>query len=287
VRALAAAALLCTGAAAAAAPLRVAIVPPGAEESAELERALVEAAQSLPGVVVANVQPNGRLAGARSLALDVRTPAARAAALARESGAARALVVDVAHLGEGVVVYLQSLDADSGKQLLSTTASLPTAAHLGPEARGALRGAVVRVLDPQRYVGHLVLRLDVKGAEVQVDGRPLTEEPTRPLELAVGTHALRVTHPAYHDFLRFIDVEFDKAVVLEVPLAAYPRAVGEMAERAKRRAAAPMALPWYRTWWALGAAGVILTGATIGIVYAARPVIESDRTIHYQATPVP
>jgi hypothetical protein len=287
--------LTVAAAAARAAPARLAIVPLGetglsAEEAAAIERGLVDAVAALPGVTVVNLGPSGRLTAPRAgspLALEGH-PATRAQALGKTTGATRALTADVARLGEGLVVYLQAIDPSNGRSLASTTASL-TGVHPLPAAdQHALRAALVRVVDPARYVGWLALRLDVKGAEVQIDGRRLTEDPGHVLELPAGTHALRVTHPAYHDFLRFLDVEFDRTVTLEVPLAAYPLAEGEMSE-AQRRAAPPSGrpLPWYRRWWALGAAGLLLAGATTAIVWAARPGLSMDRVIYYRAVPTP
>jgi hypothetical protein len=108
--------------------------------------------------------------------------------------------------------------------------------------------------------------------------------------LPVGTHALRVTHPAYHDFLRFIDVAFDQTVELTVPLAAYPLTEGEMAERQRRGTAPikPKSVPWYRSWWALTVGGIFITGLTAGIVVAARgDPISSDRSLNFRYVPSP
>jgi hypothetical protein len=135
-------------------------------------------------------------------------------------------------------------------------------------------------------VGRLALHVDVEGAEAQVDGHPLDLR-AQPFELAVGTHALRVTHPAYHDFLRFVDIEFDRTVTLEATLAAYPRAEGQMAERRARQQSGPTAPGRTWRWWVLGAAGVALTAVTAGIVWAVRPGIEADRTLSYRALPQP
>ena len=145
----------------------------------------------------------------------------------------------------------------------------------------------MRILDPLRYTGRLQLRLDVQGAVVQIDGRPA---PAGVSELPVGTHALRVTHPAYHDFLRFLDIDFDKTLAVDVGMAAYPLAEGEMTER-QRRALGPLShrqLPWWRRWWALSLAGVALTGVTIGVVVVARPWLEhGDSSTAYRPLPQP
>jgi hypothetical protein len=285
-------ATLIAGSAGAAPPMRVAVLPLhdlglGSEALVELEHAIVEQIAALPGMSVANLSANGRLvAGPRLSTID--QPIARAQALAREVGATRALVIDAARLGDGQVVYLQGVDPKAGS-IGSTTASLSGAHPPTPEDLTALRGAVVRILDPEHYVGRILVKLDVKGAEVQIDGRPVTADLSRPIEVGVGTHALRVTHPAYHDFLRFIEVPYGALLTLDVPLAAYPLTEGEMAER-QRRHQGPVRkihVPWYRSWWALSLAGVVLTGVTAGIVIGARPGVSSDRSLSYQRGPTP
>ena len=121
---------------------------------------------------------------------------------------------------------------------------------------------------------------------MQIDGHPTQ---AGIIELPVGTHALRVTHPAYHDFLRFLDVEFDKTLPVDVNMAAYPLAEGEMTERQRR--GSPLAhkpIPWWRTWWALSLAGVALTGVTVGVVWLARPWLDhGDSSSGYNPTPQP
>jgi hypothetical protein len=126
----------------------------------------------------------------------------------------------------------------------------------------------------------------VQGAVVQVDGHPAQ---AGTIELPVGTHALRVTHPAYHDFLRFLDIDFDKTLTVDVNMAAYPLAEGEMTESQRRRGPiAHRVLPWWRTWWALTLAGVALTGVTVGVVFLARPWLDhGDSSTAYNPTPQP
>jgi hypothetical protein len=139
---------------------------------------------------------------------------------------------------------------------------------------------LVRALLPARYLGKLQLKVDVAGAEAQLDGKPLPGAATSAVEAPVGTHALRVTHPAYRDFLRFVDVEFDKTLALDVPMSAYPLAEGEMRER-QRKAVAKPKVPWWRSWWALSITGVVITGAVVGAVYASRPSVSYDSTATY------
>jgi hypothetical protein len=272
-----------------AAPPRLAICPPhealGAA-GARIDGALAEAAQALPGFSVANLA-NGKLTGPRKGDARLETqPAARALAFGKELGASRAVAVEATPLGDGLVVYLQALEVPSGRAVGSTTLSFAGGATRAPGDRDVMRAALMRILDPGRYTGRLQVRVDVQGAIVQVDGHPAQ---AGLIELPVGTHALRVTHPAYHDFLRFLDVEFDKTQPVDVNMALYPLAEGEMTER-QRRGLPVMhkKVPWWRTWWALSLAGVALTGVTVGVVWLARPWLEKgDASSGFNPMPQP
>jgi hypothetical protein len=274
-----------------AAPVRLAICPThdsalGAA-GARIDAALAEAAPALHGFAVANLTPAGKLSGPRRADARLETqPAARALALGKELGAARAVAVEATPLGDGIIVYLQALELPAGRALASTTVSLTGGIARKADDRDAMRAALVRVLDPAHYTGRLEVRLDVQGAIVEVDGRVV---PAGTVELPVGTHALRVTHPAYHDFLRFLDVEFDKTLPVAVNLAAYPLAEGEMTERHRRGLpVVRRAVPWWRTWWALTLAGVALTGTTVGVVWLARPWLDhGDSSTGYNPMPQP
>jgi hypothetical protein len=274
----------------AAAPVRLAICPPhdaalGAA-GARIDTALADAAQSLPGFAVVNLAA-GKLSGPRRGDARLETqPAARAVAFAKELGATRAVATEATPLGDGLVVYLQALEVPSGRAIGSTTISLGSGTARAPGDRDAMRAALMRILDPIRYTGRLQVRVDVQGAVVQIDGHPAQAGVT---ELPVGTHALRVTHPAYHDFLRFVDIEFDKTLPVDVNMAAYPLAEGEMTERQRRGLpVAQRRVPWWRTWWALTIAGVAVTGATVGVVWLARPWLEhGDSSTAYNPMPQP
>ena len=89
------------------------------------------------------------------------------------------------------------------------------------------------------------------------------------------------------DFLRFVDVEFDKTVAIDVALSAYPLAEGEMTEKLRKQAPVKRKLPWYRTWWALSLAGGVITGVTVGLAYGLRPGVTSESTLKYQVAPSP
>jgi hypothetical protein len=80
----------------------------------------------------------------------------------------------------------------------------------------------VRLLDPDKYKGTVHLAIDVSGATVFVNGSKITPNAKGEITLPVGTQAVRVTHPEYHDFVRFVDVTFGKAVDVPVGMQQYP-----------------------------------------------------------------
>jgi hypothetical protein len=194
-----------------------------------------------------------------------------------KSGGTRVLQADMAHLGGGRVLYLQSIEG--GKAQQSTTVTLSgESGELSAADKKALRAAIVEVLVPTLHVGRIALKVDVPGAVATIDG--IAQSGTS-FEAPVGTHALRVTHPAYRDFLRFVEVAYDETLSVDVALSMYPLTEGEMAEKLKKPTSAPKKLPWYRSWWALTLVGVAVTGVTTGIVWGVRPGVSSDRTIIY------
>jgi hypothetical protein len=120
---------------------------------------------------------------------------------------------EVGGLGDARVVYLTATDTVSEKELRSTTMRLGTSE--------TAESAVVRLLDPDRYRGLLKLAIDVPGAVVFVNGTKVTM-PAAGLALPVGTQAVRVTHPEYRDFVRFVDVEYGRTAEVGVALSQYP-----------------------------------------------------------------
>lgn len=242
--------------------------------AASVEEALVEAAHGIGGMKVVN-ETNGAL---REPKADARP---RGATLAHDLSAEVAIVAEPQRVADGVVVYLTMIEPDGH---VRGSTSVVATKQLDGLAR-ALRGGIVQVLLPARYTGRLELDVDVKGAQAEVDGRPLALGTS---ELSVGTHALRVTHPGYHDWVRFVDVGFDRTRKETVALAMFPLTEGEMAD--KHRHATGIAVGpvrWYRSWWALSVTGVVLAGATTGIVFGLRSGLSHDHDVSYRATPTP
>jgi hypothetical protein len=245
------------------------------KEADRLELLLIAAIQGT-GLAVAN-RDGDRLAITHHAGADFSDdPAARALALGRQLGAPLALAVDAASLGDGTVLYLQGVDVAAGRPIDSTTFSLDRDPDLA-----ALRGALVRVVAPDRWRATLEVHVDVAGAQLLVDGAPATV----PIALTCGTHSLRVTHPAYRDFLHFVTLDYGKTTTVEVALSRYPVDEGELRARdAARKPLLPqptlLPQPWYRSGWLLGAASVLLFGAATALTatFARGSVAADQRT---------
>jgi hypothetical protein len=186
------------------------------------------------------------------------------ACLAELAGLVGAQIVisgEVGGLGESRVVYLAA--TENGVELRSTTLAVGGARDDG----GGPSGAAVRLLDPDGYRGTLRFAIDVPGATVYVDGSKVAPSPRGELALPVGTHAVRVTHPEYHDFVRFIDAGFGTTTDVPVGLQQYPilrhDVLGEPINRDRIEYIDP---PVWRRWYVIGPAAVglaILTGVVV------------------------
>ncbi|HKA87294.1 MAG TPA: PEGA domain-containing protein [Haliangiales bacterium] len=178
-------------------------------------------------------------------------------------------------LAEGQVVYLKSVEVKTGQETGSTTATFS-----GPEPGRVVeaRAAAVRLVAPASYLGTLILKVDVEGADVVVDGKIVGKSPIAPIAASVGTHALRVTHPRYRDFVRFVTVPFDKAETLPVALKEFPIVADDM----RGRPVPEEERPWYQSGWAVaGFAAVVVVVTTIVAASIPRsPQRDKDVTVH-------
>lgn len=181
-------------------------------------------------------------------------------------GADMVVAGEAGGLGDVKVVYLQLVEVSKSKSVRSTTL------EVGDGASGGAEGAAYRLLAPDRYVGTTTLNIDADGATIYVDGKRLGKSPSPPIELSVGTHALRVTHPEYRDFVRFVDVGFDANETIDVALHQFPIVQTELSGDGKpigNVTYLDKPAPWYRKWWAIAAFSgivVVAAGATAGII---------------------
>jgi hypothetical protein len=204
------------------------------------------------------------------------------AELGKLVGAEVVIAGDVGELSGGLVAYLMAVDVATGKELGSTTAVLS-----GDKAakQSEAKAAAFRLLSPGAYVGKLALSVDVNGAMIFLDGKALGASPRAPVAASVGTHALRVTHEQYRDFVRFIDVKFDATTKLDVNLKQFPIVSDRMIEKdhGPLTASGPVRpRPWYRKGWAVAAFGTVLLVATVVTVSLVSSGIDADRSVTVQ-----
>lgn len=131
-------------------------------------------------------------------------------------GAQLVITGEVGGLGDSKVVYLKTTDVTAGRELRSTTLAMGAGQDDSPA------GAIVRLLDPDRYRGTVKFGFDVQGATVQVNGTKVQLSAAKELALPVGTHAVTVTHPQYHNFVKFVDVDYGKTTPIDVTMKQYP-----------------------------------------------------------------
>jgi hypothetical protein len=183
-------------------------------------------------------------------------------------------------LGDAQVLTLKLVDVAARRETRSTTAQFSAAGDIDTEARAA----AYRLLAPGLYVGQLALEIDIEGAIIFLDGEKVATSPTPPIKAEVGNHALRVTHPEYRDYVRFVDVRFDEAAKLEIGMRAFPIIEDEMRQQSKG-AKGPIdtgsgkrkAAPWYHRWYTIAGAGAIVFVGSAVIVGLASDGIDSDR----------
>ena len=217
----------------------------GAEDkSADTKKVLIaieQAIAALPGTKIVG-------AAAVSAAIDkAKKPqlkqcegdAACLTELGKLVGAQLVVTGEVGGLGESKVVYLKTTDVAASRELRSTTLAIG--------ANDTPASAAVRLLDPDKYRGTVKFGFDVQGANVLVNGTKVQLSAAKELALPVGTHAVTVTHPQYHNFVKFVDVDYGKTTTVDVNMKQYPiiehDIQGKPISRDTIRYSDP---PWYR-----------------------------------------
>jgi hypothetical protein len=176
-------------------------------------------------------------------------------------GAQLVITGEVGGLGDSKVVYLKTTDVGATRELRSTTLSMG-----GTEASDSPAGAAVRLLDPDRYRGNVKFGFDVQGATVLVNGTKVPLSATKELALPVGTHAITVTHPQYHNFVKFVDVDYGKTTVIDVAMKQYPIVEHDIQGKpVSRDTVEYVDPPWYRR--------PLYYGIAIGVVAIAAGII--------------
>ena len=185
-------------------------------------------------------------------------------------GAQIVIAGEVGGLGESQVVYLSATDVATGKELRSTTLTVGA-----KDDGGGAAGAAVRLLDPERYRGTLHFSIDVSNATIYVNGTKATPSAKGELALPVGTHAVRVTHPEYHDFVKFESVTFGRTTEVPVGMQQYPIIQHDITGKPTNRDQIELVdPPVWRRWYVVGPAAVgiaIVTAIIVGIAVHDRP----------------
>jgi len=183
---------------------------------------------------------------------------------------------DLSGLGRGFVLFLRLVDPKAGKVLRKVSV-----VYGGQKQQDVLlREAAYRLLAPEKFRGMLKLAVDVPGAAVFLNGKPLGKSPVKEVGVQAGTHALRITHAEYHDFMRFVDVAFEKTTEIKITLKQYPIISEEMKQKARRRTGPVVVLPgqqvlyrplpWYKRWWFVTSVGAAVLAATLTTVALSR-----------------
>lgn len=183
------------------------------------------------------------------------------------------LVGDVGSIGGANVVYLQWIKG--GAVVGRESAVLDPRAGL----RAAIRALLFKLLMPERYTGALRVRSNHQGAWVYLDGRRVGrgQEVELP-SVKAGRHAVRVTHPAHRDFVRFVEVAFRQRLVVDAklePIAVQSREMSYLAGKPLTDAE----LPWYRRWWAVAAFGAVVFAAATVVVGLLPQDVDRDRAV--------
>ena len=174
---------------------------------------------------------------------------------------------DVTQLGKGYVLSLKLVDVKTKKVVRRVTVVVTGAK---PKRQAALEEAAYKLLAPKLHTGKVLVAVDVKGAKIYLDGHMVATSPAPALSAAVGAHNLRVTHPSYHDYLRFLRVDFRKTLNLKVNLKAYPIISAKVGAKGgghvpKGAKVIYKPLPWYRKWY-------VVTGIAVGALLLAGAV---------------
>lgn len=188
------------------------------------------------------------------------------AELGKLVGATYVIDGEVGGLGESKVVYLGATDVASAKELRSTTLQIGGKA----DPAGGAGGAAVRLLEPDRYRGAIRFLIDVKGATVYVNGTKAQLSPKGEYGISVGTQAVRVTHPEYRDFVRFVDVPYANTVDVSVNLTQFARIDHDIQGKpVNTDQIIYIDPPWWRRPYVYGPAAVILAvgvGVLVGTI---------------------
>lgn len=195
------------------------------------------------------------------------------------TGADYVVFGEVGGLGDAQVVYLKLIGVKAKKDIRSTTLEFEGKAI---ESR-SVGAAATRLLAPNLFTGNLAVTVDVPGASIYVDGDKVAESPTKAIPLSVGSHALRITHPEFRDFVRFVEIEFKKSLVVKANLQQFPVIASQIRKNPSEDRSALVGgqtvkqepTPWYREWYTVTGIGVTAFVLS-AVVFSQLPDVDSD-----------
>lgn len=193
-------------------------------------------------------------------------------------GAEQVVTGEVGGLGDSRVIYLKVTDVAKAQELRSTTLAIG-----GSTAADTPSSAVVRLLDPDKYRGTVRFNFDVTGATVLVNGTKVNLSAQKDIQLPVGTHAVTVTHPQYHNFVKFVDVRYGTTTDVQVGMKQYPIVEGDIhAKPGSRDTIIYTDPPMWRRWYVTGPAIVVLAvgaGILAGVIAHDFPQFDNCRKV--------
>lgn len=193
-------------------------------------------------------------------------------------GAQLVITGEVGGLGDSRVIYLKTTDVGAERELRSTTLAIGA-----KDAADSPMGAAVRLLDPDRYLGTVRFDFDVGGATVLVNGTKVQPNTAHEITLPVGTHAVTVTHPQYHNFVKFVDVDYGRVTDVNVVLKQYPIVEGDIHGRpGPHDTIIETEPPVWRRWYVAGPAIVVLAvgaGILAGVIANDFPQYDNCRKV--------
>jgi hypothetical protein len=255
----------------------------GAEDKSPATKALLgqveKAIAAIPGTkLVPATQVSAAIDKAKKPQLKVcEDDSACIAELGKLVGAEQVVTGEVGGLGDSRVVYLKVTDVAKAQELRSTTLAI------GASAADTPNGAVVRLLDPDKYRGTVRFNFDVTGVTVQVNGTKVNLSAQKEIQLPVGTHAVTVTHPQYHNFVKFVDVQYGTTTDVQVGMKQYPIVEGDIhAKPGSKDTIIYTDPPVWRRWYVTGPAIVVLAvgaGIIAGVVAHDFPQFDNCRKV--------
>lgn len=268
--------LLCAlGQLASAAPRRAVVAPFSAlgispKEAQRVQRWVMSAAASMSQLRFRRVKAlDRRLARSPGCVADVRC----LGKLVKRLRLGTVLVGDVGSIGGAYVVYLQLIE--DGAVTSRESGVLDPRQSL----RAAVRALLYKALLPRRYTGSLRVRSNVAAAWVYLDGRRVGRGKVVDISaVRVGRHALRVTHPAHRDFVRFVELAFRQRAVVDAELSP----IEVQSQKMSYLAGKPLTdseLPWYRRWWVVATFGAAIFATATAVIATLPQDVERDRAL--------